>query len=417
MNGLFRIQAVENRKQGLHGDVMVLPQLSHGLILSALILWVLSVFIWLFVGHYARRQTVSGWLEPPEGITRIYVESNGIIQKVLVAEGEQVTQDQPLFIINDDHILANGDHLQTNLLSEYNAQRQLLNEQLLRTQNLFAMRESDVQKRISSAQQDLVLIDGQLTTLRARITLVNAQVERYRALKKESHVSNAELENSIGQELALKSDLQILLRNQISQRNSIEQLQTEQRLMPDENANTLNQIRSQLSDLAQKIVQLNGQSARIIKAPHSGVVNNLQVREGQQILPNNTIPLLTLFPNNTQLTVHLLIPVRAIGFIEVGQALEIRYDAFPYQKFGIYQGAVSNVSKTLLMPSEVLNTPIAPSEPVYRVTGRLSQPIVNAYGKNFALKPGMTLSADVSLDDRSLIQWLLEPIYSLKGRI
>lgn len=57
------------------------------------------------------------------------------MQKVLVAEGEQVTQDQPLLIVNDDRILASGDHLDANLLHEYNAQKQLLNEQLARTYN------------------------------------------------------------------------------------------------------------------------------------------------------------------------------------------------------------------------------------------------------------------------------------------
>ena len=114
---------------------------------------------------------------------------------------------------------------------------------------------------------------------------------------------------------------------------------------------------------------------------------------------------------------HLLIPVRSVGFIESGQSLAIRYDAFPYQKFGIYQGKVSQLSKTLLLPNELLNAPTLVNEPVYRVTALLDKPNVQAYGKDFSLKPGMTLSADISLGDRSLIQWLLEPIYSLKGRI
>jgi membrane fusion protein len=417
MNGLFRTQAIEHRKQGLHGKVLLLPQLSHTLILGALLLWVLIVFIWLFTSHYARKETVTGWLEPPEGITRVYAETNGIIQKVLVVEGEQVAQDQPLFIVNDDRVLASGDHLQTNLLNEYNAQRQLLNEQLTRTQSIFQGRMNDIQKRIGSAQQDIKLIDEQTRILNERFTLVSAQVERFRRLKQNGHVSSVEFDNAMAQELALKSDQQTLLRNRITQTNAIEQLRTEQTLLPDENANALDQLRSRLSDIAQQMTQLNGQSARIVKAPRAGIVNNLQAREGQQAYANNKIPLLTLFPNNKQLTVHLLIPVRAIGFIEAGQPLAIRYDAFPYQKFGIYQGTVAQVSKTLLLPNEVLNTPIAIQEPVYRVTANLTRPEVQAYGKDFALKPGMTLSADVSLSERSLIQWLLEPLFSLKGRI
>lgn len=415
--GLFRQQAIEHRKQGLHGNVLLLPRLSHTLILSALVLWVFAVLVWLFVSHYARKETVVGWLEPPEGIIRVYAEATGIVQKVLVSEGEQVAQDQPLLIVNDDRILANGENLDAGLLREYNSQRKMLDEQLARTQSTYEMRSKDISKRITSAQQDLQLIDEQLHILRERYTLVSAQVERYRALKREGHVSSVEFDNAIAQELTIKSDQQALLRNQISQKNTIDQLQIEQKLLPDENANAVDQLRTRLSDLAQQITQLSGRSARIIKAPRAGIVNNVQAREGQQANANNNIPLLTLFPSNTQLTVHLLIPVRSVGFIESGQSLAIRYDAFPYQKFGIYQGSVSQVSKTLLLPNELLNAPLQVNEPVYRVTAVLNKPNVQAYGKDFSLKPGMTLSADIGLGDRSLIQWLLEPIYSLKGRI
>lgn len=415
--GLFRQQAVEHSKQGLYGDVLLLPRLSHTLILCALLLWVFAVLVWLFISHYARKETVVGWLEPPEGIIRVYAEATGIVQKVLVAEGEQVAQDQPLLIINDDRILASGENLDTGLLREYHSQRKMLDEQLARTQSTYEMRSKDISKRITSAQQDLQLIDQQLHILSERYTLVSAQVERYRTLKRKGHVSSVEFDNAIAQELTIKSDQQALLRNQISQKNTIDQLQTEQKLLPDENANTIDQLRTRLSDITQQITQLSGRSARIIKAPRAGIVNNVQAREGQQAYANNNIPLLTLFSSNTQLTIHLLIPVRSVGFIEPGQSLAIRYDAFPYQKFGIYQGKVSQVSKTLLLPNELLNAPMQVNEPVYRVTALLDKPNVQAYGKDFSLKPGMTLSADISLGDRSLIQWLLEPIYSLRGRI
>jgi membrane fusion protein len=414
---LFRQQAIEHRKQRLHGDVLLLPRLSHTLILSALLLWIFAVLIWLFVSHYARKETVVGWLEPPEGIIRVYAEATGIVQKVLVAEGEQVAQDQPLLIVNDDRILASGENLDTDLLREYHSQRKMLGEQLARTQSTYELRTKDISKRISSAQQDLKLIDRQLHILSERHTLVSAQVERYRTLKGEGHISSVEFDNAIAQELTIESDQQALLRNLISQKNTIDQLQTEQKLLPDENANSVDELRTRLSDIAQQITQLSGRNSRIIKAPRAGIVNNVQAREGQQAYASNNIPMLTLFPSNTQLTAHLLIPVRSVGFIEPGQSLAIRYDAFPYQKFGIYQGKVSQVSKTLLLPNELLNAPIQVNEPVYRVTALLNKPNVQAYGKDFSLKPGMTLSADISLGDRSLIRWLLEPIYSLRGRI
>lgn len=416
MEKLFRAQAIAHRKEGLHGAVLLVPHMSHALLTSALIAWVIVVTIWLCTGHYARKETVTGWLEPPEGILRIYSETTGVIQKVLVSEGETVTQDQPLLIISNDRILANGEHLDASLLREYDAQKLRINEQILRGDINFDLRKKDIAKRIASAQQDLGLIEEQLVIFNERNRLVSEQAQRLRLLKQSGHVSNAEFDDTIAQELALKIEKKTLLRSQITQKNTIEQLQAEQNNLPNDYSNSQDRLRSQLSDVEQQVTQLNGRNSQTIRAPRGGLVNNIQAMEGQHTDANN-IPLLTLLSQNSQLRVHLLIPVRAIGFIAEGQPLAIRYDAFPYQKFGIYHGKVLQVSRTLLLPNELLNAPLGTKEPVYQVTALLESTNVKAYGKVFSLKPGMTLSADVALGERTLAQWLLEPIFSLQGRI
>lgn len=416
-NGLFRLDAITQQTDRLHGEVLLLPRISHSILITLLLLWLLAVAIWLVTSTYARKETVAGWLEPPSGVTRVYAEDTGIIKQVLVTEGDAVVADQPLIIVNGDRILADGEHLEHRLLNEYESQRHLLNEQLTRTTGIFQRRQQDITQRIAAAEQDLILLGEQFVTLNERHLLIQTQVERYRTLRREGHVSSLEFDNAMAQELALRNDRQALLREQVNRRNLIQQLHTEQELLPEEHANTIDQLRARLSDIAQQIAQLHGQRAHIIKASRAGIVNNLQAREGQQAHSGSNIPLLTLIPVDTQLTAQLLIPVRSAGFIVPGQALDIRYDAFPYQKFGLYRGKVISISDTVLLPNEVLNAAVIIQEPVYRVTAYLQQATVQAYGQDFSLKPGMTLSADVRLGERSLVQWLLEPIYSLKGRL
>ncbi|WP_238528934.1 HlyD family secretion protein [Glaciecola punicea] len=107
---------------------------------------------------------------------------------------------------------------------------------------------------------------------------------------------------------------------------------------------------------------------------------------------------------------------RAFGFVEAGQHTRIRFDAFPYQRFGLFEGEVTHAANSILLPGEV-DMPISIQEPVYRVEVALGKQEIRAYGKEVPLQPGMTLSADVVLEQHSLISWLLEPILSLKGRI
>ena len=414
---LFRQEAIEHQRHRLHGDVLLLPKFSHTLITGVLLLWIVAIAVWLATSVYARKETALGWLEPPTGVIRIYPEDSGIIESILVNEGDYVTEHQPLVIINGDRTLASGDNLETQLLDEYEAQRKLLNEQLIRTESIFESRIRDTHQRITAAQSELQMISQQSSILKQRYDLIKKQVERQTLLREQGHISLLEFDSAITQELTIKSDVQGLNRAQVAQKNLIEQLQTELSTLPDEHENQVDQLRERLSNIAQQIAQLSGQRSHVIKAPKAGTVNNLQAIEGQLSQLGANIPLMTIIPSESNLTAQLLVPVRAAGFVEPNQTINIRYDAFPYQKFGIYHGEIQTVSKTLLLPNELLNAPISIQEPVYRVTATLGDTAVSAYGKEFPLRPGMTISADIQLSERSLIQWLLEPIYSLQGRL
>jgi membrane fusion protein len=116
----------------------------------------------------------------------------------------------------------------------------------------------------------------------------------------------------------------------------------------------------------------------------------------------------------------LFAPSSAVGFVRARQAVQLRYQAFPYQKFGHQTGEVLQVSRSPLQASELAGLPLAAGatgEPLYRITVSLDQQSVAAYGQAQALAPGMQLEADVLLDRRRLIEWLFEPVLGIAGRV
>ena len=123
---------------------------------------------------------------------------------------------------------------------------------------------------------------------------------------------------------------------------------------------------------------------------------------------------MSIVPDSGQLQAHLYIPTRAIGFIKAGQPVKLQYDAFPYQKYGVYEGRIEEITQTIFSPSE-LNIPVTVNEPVYRVIVALHDDAIHAFGQAFALQPGMTLNAQIIYDQRTLLEWVLEPIYSRMG--
>jgi membrane fusion protein len=124
-------------------------------------------------------------------------------------------------------------------------------------------------------------------------------------------------------------------------------------------------------------------------------------------------------PDDGRLEAELLVPSRAIGFIEPGDRVLLRYQAFPYQKFGHQEGHVAAISRSALNPGELgaLIGNGQQGEPFYRVTVSLARQAITAYGKPEALKPGMLVDADVLGERRRLAEWAFEPLYSLRGKI
>jgi len=415
---LFRKVAVDNQRERLHGEILLVPRISYTLITALLLTWLLICTIWLVNSRFSQKETVLGWIDPPSGVVRIFPQQmEGQIDSLAVQEGDYVQQGDPLAVVESGRVLTSGTSLTSELLKEYERQKQTITRQLKRGELMASNRMRRLTAQAESAESELRLIDEQINTVIKRDALLTSQSSDASTLEASGFISTNELESIQAQKLTLRENLQGLQRARVQQVDLINQFQTELALIPQEAANEQDILNDRLSVISQSVSQLRSQQTYTIVAPRAGIVNNLQVVEGQQLNADRPFPLMTILPNDSTLRAQLMVPVRAAGFLEEKQEFVIRYDAFPYQKFGMQTGTVQTISKTLLLPHEVLNAPIKISEPVYRVVGELNAMDVQAFGKAFALKPGMTLSADIKLGERSLIEWIFEPLLSLRGSI
>ena len=98
-------------------------------------------------------------------------------------------------------------------------------------------------------------------------------------------------------------------------------------------------------------------------------------------------------PDGDVLEAELLVPARAIGFINPGQSVHLSYDTFPFQQFGFARGSVRTVSRTFLKPDEIVG-PMLLREPSYRVAVALERQTIRAYGAELPLEPDLQLQAE-----------------------
>ena len=171
---------------------------------------------------------------------------------------------------------------------------------------------------------------------------------------------------------------------------------------------------SQQAELEGKKTELSGRSAYTISSSVEGKVLSISMDSiGRSVQSGQ--PFLTILPAGSVLEAELFVPSRAIGFVEKGQQVKLLYDAFPYQFFGSHNATITAVTESILAPGEIL-APFELKEPVYRVTANIEKKTIDARGKEIILQSGMTLRANIILERRSFLDWLLAPLRAVRDR-
>ncbi|WP_445945311.1 hypothetical protein [Shewanella sp.] len=147
------------------------------------------------------------------------------------------------------------------------------------------------------------------------------------------------------------------------------------------------------------------ESSSQLRAPFSGTVIDILESKTLSSEPSNTSFL--LLPKPESLLAVVYVPASIINQVTLGQVLQMRIDAFPYQRFGVQEATVVELAKRPVTQHDSAPLP----EPSYRVILAL----INT--QDFALIEGMRLEADISTPPRRLLTWLFEASISREGEI
>jgi len=412
--GLFRANAVKQQSARLDGDVIIAQPLSSTVLTTILLCVVVAIVVFLSVTSFNRKETVTGYLKPDMGLAKVMSSRAGVIQQVFVEDGQQVKAGDRLALVTIPEHLSAGDSLTGTLFQGLVQQTELVTLRKQQLVSQFAQQETEYHSRLTLSENLLKDIHAQQQLLQQRLLLNQQRQQDFQGLHKRGAISTTELQQQQELVLNIRQQLAELNANEQNQKAQLAQLSGLLKRLPSEREQQLALLDSDISRLQQQQTELNARGEMLITAPISGRVTNLVAEIGNNVRVG--LPLLTIMPDNAQLQAILLVPTRAYGFVMPGQRTRLRFDAFPYQRFGLYEGEVIKTAQAIVLPNEV-DMPVAVQEPVYRVQVALDSQLIRAYGNTVPLQSGMLLSADIVLEQRSLLAWLFEPILSLKGRL
>lgn len=182
---------------------------------------------------------------------------------------------------------------------------------------------------------------------------------------------------------------------------------------------TYNEKKEELVEIENKknlldidIIKYRQGKSYTIRSPIDGIISSIIYKKGQYT--NLSKPLAKIIPGDSDLVAELFIPVKKAGFLNKDNKIIIRYDAYPYERFGTYKATIKEISQSIITDDEE-DKPILIGEPYYKITAELDKQSVTVYGTEKKLQHGMTLSAVIVGQKRKVWQWILDPLYSYFG--
>jgi membrane fusion protein len=411
---LFRQEAIDAQREKLLGEVSLarpVPLWVFTALAAAFAFALVAFSIW---GEYARRERVDGFLALDVGAARILASEAGTVAELLAKEGDEVEAGQPLIRLSFERGTASG-VTSSELVQREISERRLVLEREQQQVKLLGQQQADaLRRKISDLERELAQFDVEIRAQQSRFASARNEFQRSEELYKEKFYSESKLIEFRNNVLDQQVKVEALKRQRAGVERELSAARAEEPSIALKTQTALEQIRRQASELQQGSVQEEAKRENVIRAPVAGVLTNIAAAKGETVA--ESAPLAVVVPKGSGLHAQLLVPTRAIGFVAPGQEVVLRYDAFPFQRFGQYRGTVERVSRTVWSAGEKVGQLVV-KEPVYRVDVKLEAQYVVAGDQKLPLRSGMMVNADILQEKRKVWEWVFEPVLSLKQRL
>lgn len=411
-NDLFRKESLDAKKTKVLGSVALYCPPYRWLVITLTCLLVAVLVAFCIFGSYTKRETAQGVLVPENGMMTITAMNAGTVVSLPVHEGDNLERGTHIATVSSEISTRYGKTREA-IASQLELQKQGLNNQLVNLEQLNRETLKSLQEKVSLLGQQSAELDTIYLQRTQQIELSNTQLKKMNAMRREGYASNTQVEQQQNDLLDARVRLQDVARQRIDVRQQLAQTQQQLREQPITYYQKKNDLQQKLSELTQSMMENESRRSVELRAPEKGTVSAVLVKQGQVVTAGQTLA--TLLPENAHLQARIMLSSRAIGFIRQGQRVVLRYQSFPWQKFGQQYGTVLEISKSALSPQEIatITGDSTVKESMYQVKVTLDKQTVQAYGKQSNLRPGSGLDADFIVDKRPIYEWVLEPLNAL----
>ena len=353
-------------------------------------------------------------------VKEIYIDDGQLVEKgdVLIkiepsaseSDLEQIKTRHALLKIQQIRLESIIDNTKPNFDEYKNAYSNLVSseQKIYFAQN----RSHESQKQVASTQikqreEELLRERNKLVYLKRELDALKLQVEMREELANQGFVSRAEYLDRTAELAETETEYQQTLSSINVSTKAVEE--AKQALIELENKFNENinleagKISGELAELEKNLVKLSDRVYRLdIKAPVSGIVKGLMVNTIHSVIkPGATI--MEIIPVGDELIVESKVATTDIGHIYIGQEAEVKVNSYDPHRFGTVIGEVQQISASTFIDEE--------NNPYFRATIGLDKDYLGSNPGQHRIIPGMTVQADIKTGEKSVLDYLLKPVY------
>lgn len=391
----------------------------------------LAFVTWAGFTHIDEVAVAEGEVAPVGSVKTVQHLEGGIVDEILVKEGELVDQDQPLVKLSPAASLSDLEQtraremallLKSERLRAFAGSRDpdfsfakgyehLISDNLAIYQGQVQAREtarSVILAQIDQKRADMHVLENQQTTLREQVEAVHKIMSMKQELVDKGLISRVNYLDTRREVARLEGELNRTIGQTVTARDALREM--EQRLA-DQQSTSLKQAMDDLGATVAELAQVQESIGRledkvkrlIIPSPVRGYVKGLTVRnQGAVIQPGG--PVCDIVPVDREMKVEAKVMPRDVGHLKPGQRVKVKVTTFDFARYGAIWGELTAVSATSFLNEK--------GEPYFKAQVKLSKEYVGDDPSVHGVSPGMTVQTEIITGDKTLLQYMLKPIFT-----
>jgi hemolysin D len=406
---------------------------------------VIAIIIWILVAKVDVIAQTSGQIIPSSRLKNIQVSQTSIIQNIYVKEGAEVKKGALLARLDSTNeeaeALSNKKEAELYKLSLKRIDAQLYGKtfSLEKDDNPVEYEhiKAELHSRLTNHQAEMD--EAQSAILEAKSELTNSQMQydklaistqlwhekkdAYEELKTQGAIAHVEADDKIrdaNEKLGeIKQARETIALNSAKLKEAQDKLA---KIQTDYNKSLLTEKTDILDKQAKAIAARDKAEHEVsistLIAPVDGIVKDLNVHTKDGVLtPGNS--LMTIVPKDDVIQAEVIVRNEDIGYIQLGQAVKLKVASFPYQKYGLLHGKVINISPDAMDNTDNKNGNSSNNEDKqkqeqgYKVLVQVPKNYIQVGAKKYDLIDGMKVQADIKISDRTIFEYLTDPLRKL----